>query len=202
MMSYAAGLNTGMADEVHAILKELETDPTVDVTIALYNPVLLDYVMEAAEHKKRNRWEQKRLVQQKCEILWNHMRYHPSHDVTITSDPISYSITLKLCRSLDEATKAQEILESMEAAAVTRSLLSSSEVSVSDNNTNDMIDTISVPIKSLPPNPSLMHYNTALNAWAKSTDPQSGDRAMALVRRWVHYYVDPMFPLPLHKWNT
>jgi hypothetical protein len=41
MMSYAAGLNTNMADEAYVILKELETDPTMEVTIALYNPVSL-----------------------------------------------------------------------------------------------------------------------------------------------------------------
>jgi hypothetical protein len=205
MMSYSAGLNIGMADEAYALLQELINDPTIEDSIALYNPVLLAYVMEADEHKKRQRWEQQRILQRKCENLWDQMRHHPNP--TISCEPISFSIMIKLYRNLDEASKAQDILESMEAAAVHRSSLSSTTSETSSEVTNGIvsnIDTASVSTKSLPPDPSLMHYNTVLNAWAKSSDPNSGERALTLVRRMEQQSLamnglhHPIVPRPDH----
>jgi hypothetical protein len=187
MMSYSAGLNVGMAEEAYNILQELEKDPSIENSIALYNPVLLAYVMEAAEHHKRQNWEQKRFAQQRCELIWDTMRNHPSNDPAIISDPISYSIMIKLYRNLDEAAKAQEILESMEAAAVIRHSARTESSTLTDTivTEGDLPDTATTIHESmaLPPDPTLMHYNAVLNAWAKSTDLKSGERAMALVRR-------------------
>lgn len=208
MMSYSAGLNVGMADEAYTILEELEGDESIESSIALYNPVLLAYVMEAAEHKKRKAWEQQQISQRKCELMWDKMRTHPSNDPAITSDPITYSIMIKLYRNIDEAAKAQEILESMEAAAVARSSAVSPSSPMSslgvDNIDGNVDDTYKITNMALPPDPSLMHYNTVLNAWAKSTDPQSGERAMALVRRMEEKAVaitglqHPIVPRPDH----
>ena len=189
MMSYSAGQYIGMADEAYAFLKELVGELAIKDAAALYNPVLLAYVMEAAELKKRQSWEKQHIAEQKCEQIWETMRNHPSKDPTITSDPITYSIMIKLYRNMDQANKAQDILLSMEAAAVARSSSSS---------------TTAITNTSLPPDPSLLHYNSVLNAWAKSSDPQAGERAMTLVRRMEEKVVaatglqHPIVPRPDH----
>ena len=188
MMSHSAGLNVGMADEAYTILNELEQDKSFKNIITLYNPVLMAYGTKAAEHKKRNEPEEKRLAQQKCELIWDKMRNHPSKDPAITSDPVSYMIMIKIYVNLDEAAKAQELLENMEAAAVARSSpcsLPHTTIYGSDaDHDRDMGNDIIMTNKmQSPPDPSLMHYSSVLNAWAKSTDPQSGKKAMALVRR-------------------
>jgi hypothetical protein len=198
MMSCSSGLNIGMADEAYTLLQDLIADPGIKKSISLYNPVLLAYVLEAAECKKRGRWEQQRLVQKKCEVLWDHMLAH--NDPTIAADPVTYSIIIKLYRTLDHAEIAQNILETMEAAAVTRSSLPS----FLPESAPQSMRTGTVDDNRLPPNPSLMHYNTVLNAWSKSSNPQSGDRALALVRRMEDQIVaktglpHPVVPRPDH----
>jgi hypothetical protein len=198
MMSFSSGLNLGMADEAYTLLQELSADLSIKKSISLYNPVLLAYVLEAAEYKKRGRWEQQRLVQKKCEVLWDHMRAHS--DPMIAADPVTYSIMIKLYRNLDQAEAAQNILETMESAAVARSSLST----LLPENGPKSMKTGTLDEHRLPPDPSLMHYNTVLNAWSKSSSPQSGDRALALVRRMEDQIVaktglpHPVVPRPDH----
>jgi hypothetical protein len=164
MMSYTASQETGMADEGLAIVKQLEEDPNFDKkdSIALYNPVLLAYVQEATAYRQKGKWERERESQTKCEALWTHIKQ--MDDPAMSADPITYSIMMKLYQDLDQASTAQEILDEMELNATT---------------TIEQIVRTSVA----PPAPTLMHYNTVLNAWKKSSDADSGERATTLLRR-------------------
>lgn len=161
MMSYAAGLGTGMADRALAVVKQLEADPSFDREgcVSLYNPVLLAFVHEAAAFHKKNKWDRQLESQTKCEALWAHMQQ--LDDPSVATDPISRSIMMKLYLESDRPGVAQDLLETMEAATIDAS--------------NSAVCTS--------PAPTLMHYNAVLNAWAKSTDAQSGERAMSLLRR-------------------
>ena len=171
MFSYASKQEGGFADEAFSFLKQLEEDPHFECnSVALYNPVLLAYLNEAAMYwYKPDAVEQSMEAKAKAEALFEHIKSLP--DPAISSDPITYSIMMTLYKDLDQAETAQRLLDEMEQYAATR-VTRRRTTGPSENYNHEKM-----------PAPTLMHYNAVLNAWSKSSDPQAGDRAAALLRR-------------------
>lgn len=153
MMSYTACPETPMADEALKIARQLEDDPN----FVAENSMAIHNAVLLAYVQEAAGYRQKGRWDRERESQ-NKCQALWEHikqldDTAMSADPITYSIMLKLYQDLDQASAAQKILDTMEA---------------DETNT---------------PTPTLMHYNTVLNAWAKSSDADSGERAMTLLRR-------------------
>lgn len=194
MMSYAAGMEghcsstNSLARDALVVLQSLESDPSIyHADVALYNPVLLAFVQEATYFFKHGRYDLQLQAQSQCEALWAHMKETFEEDENLSADPITYSIMMKLYRDVNQAEKAEAILETMEAAATVVST-----TTVEDWHTfEDTGPALEVPV------PTLMHYNTVLNAFAKSTQPFSTEKVMSLLRRMEEQTTAT--GLPLHN---
>lgn len=171
MYSYVSKIEEGTADEAYQFLQQLERDPDF-IDIALYNCVLLAYHNESAFCWRNAKFDHAIELRNKAEALFEHIQSLP--DSLVSADPITYSIMMTVYQDIDEAEKAQRLLERMEQSMTPGR-------SVEDN---------------IPP-PTLVHYNTVLNAWSKASDRKAAaDRAGELLRRMEQASPNSNIPKP------
>lgn len=151
MLGHASTLEVGFAKEAYELLKSLEqTIDGADMS-GLYNNVLLAYYNEVSLLIQRKKMKRAAESQKEFEKVWERRQTN----LTDVTDPIPYSILMKLYQYTDQAPRAQQVLDEMITKSAARQA----------------------------PVPTIMHYNAVLNAWAKSSHPDSGERALSLLRQ-------------------